>query len=141
MISGWAAVLMTARERRMPTDEELSQRAVTTILRHCQLQAELIDDLLDISRISSGRFSLDTKPLDFAAAVRTVVESNRPAAEKKRITLVSAGLQGRAIVSGDARRLQQVASNLLGNALKFTPDGGRVEVALTQLGTLVELSV
>ncbi|MCA8024733.1 CheR family methyltransferase [Burkholderia cepacia] len=141
VISGWAAVLMTARERGMSTDEDMSQRAVTTILRHCQLQAELIDDLLDVSRISSGRFSLDTKPLDFAAAVRTVVESNRPAAEKKQITLVSAGLQGRAIVSGDARRLQQVASNLIGNALKFTPDGGRVEVALTQLGTLVELSV
>ncbi|MBR8210623.1 PAS domain-containing protein [Burkholderia cenocepacia] len=141
VISGWAAVLMTARERGVSTDEEMSQRAVTTILRHCQLQAELIDDLLDVSRISSGRFSLDTKPVDFAAAVRTVVESNRPAAEKKQITLVSAGLQGRAIVSGDARRLQQVASNLLGNALKFTPDGGRVEVALTQLGTLVELSV
>ncbi|RQT97037.1 response regulator [Burkholderia cenocepacia] len=141
VISGWAAVLMTARERGVSTDEEMSQRAVTTILRHCQLQAELIDDLLDVSRISSGRFSLDTKPLDFAAAVRTVVESNRPAAEKKQITLVSAGLQGRAIVSGDARRLQQVASNLIGNALKFTPDGGRVEVAVTQLGTLVELSV
>ncbi|HHT8994862.1 TPA: CheR family methyltransferase [Burkholderia cenocepacia] len=141
VISGWAAVLMTARERGMSTDEEMSERAVTTILRHCQLQAELIDDLLDVSRISSGRFSLDTKPLDFAAAVRAVVESNRPAAEKKQITLVSAGLQARAIVSGDARRLQQVASNLIANALKFTPDGGRVEVALTQLGTLVELSV
>ncbi|MDN7430847.1 CheR family methyltransferase [Burkholderia sp. AU45388] len=141
VISGWAAVLMTASERGVSTDEEMSRRAVTTILRHCQLQAELIDDLLDVSRISSGRFSLDTKPVDFAAAVRTVVESNRPAAEKKQITLVSAGLQGRAIVSGDARRLQQVASNLIGNALKFTPDGGRVEVALTQLGTLAELSV
>ncbi|MBJ9682002.1 MULTISPECIES: CheR family methyltransferase [Burkholderia] len=141
VISSWAAVLMTASERGMPTDEQMSQRAVTTILRHCQLQAELIDDLLDVSRISSGRFSLDSKPVDFAAAVRTVVESHRPVAAKKEIMLATSGLQSQAVVSGDARRLQQVASNLIGNALKFTPQGGRVEVALTRLGALIELSV
>ncbi|MBR8313836.1 PAS domain-containing protein [Burkholderia dolosa] len=141
VISNWAAVLMAASERGVPTDEQMSQRAVTTILRHCQLQAELIDDLLDVSRISSGRFSLDAKPVDFAAAIRTVVESHRPIAAKKAIVLATSDLQGQAIVSGDARRLQQVASNLIGNALKFTPQGGRVEVALTRLGALIELSV
>ncbi|MBF5013796.1 CheR family methyltransferase [Burkholderia pseudomultivorans] len=141
VISGWAAVLATASERGMPADEQMSQRAVTTIMRHCQLQAELIDDLLDVSRISSGRFSLDTKPADFAAIVQTVVESNRPVAARKEISLATAGLNARAVVSGDARRLQQVASNLIGNALKFTPQGGRVEVALTRLGTMLELSV
>lgn len=141
VISSWAAVLMTASERGLHTDEKTGQHAVKTILRHCQLQAELIDDLLDVSRISSGRFSLDAKPLDFAAAVRTVVESNRPVAARKDITLATSGLQGQAVVSGDVRRLQQVASNLIGNALKFTPQGGRVEVALTRLGTLIELSV
>ncbi|RQU99906.1 response regulator [Burkholderia cenocepacia] len=141
VISGWANVLITATERGMPTETQMSQRAVTTILRQCQLQAELIDDLLDVSRISSGRFSLDTKPVDFAAVVQTVVESNRPVAEKKEIAFATAGLQSQAIVSGDGRRLQQVASNLIGNALKFTPAGGRVEVALTRLDSLVELSV
>ncbi|KJJ99795.1 histidine kinase [Burkholderiaceae bacterium 26] len=141
VISTWAAVLMAASERNPAASEDKDQHAIKTILRHCQLQAELIDDLLDVSRISSGRFSLDVKPIDFAAAVRTVVEGHRPAAAKKEITLITSGLQTKAVVSGDARRLQQVASNLIGNALKFTPEGGRVEVALTRLGTLVELSV
>lgn len=141
VISGWAAVLKTASERGLQTDDKTRQRAVETILRHCQLQAELIDDLLDVSRISSGRFALDSKPLDFAACVRSVLEGQRPLATAKEITLTTSGLQGAAVVSGDTQRLQQVVSNLVGNALKFTPTGGRVEVALTRLGTLVELSV
>jgi two-component system CheB/CheR fusion protein len=114
---------------------------VETILRQCQAQAELIDDLLDVSRITSGRFSLDSQPVDFAATVRAVVEGHRPAAETKGITLATSGLHDEVVVSGDARRLQQVVSNLLGNAIKFTPDGGRVEVALTRLGAVIELSV
>lgn len=141
VISTWAAVLMAASEKSQASDGKTNQHAVKTILRHCQLQAELIDDLLDVSRISSGRFSLDVKPLDFAATVRTVVEGHRPAASKKEISLVTSGVQSQAVVSGDARRLQQVVSNLIGNALKFTPQGGRIEVALTRIGTLVELSV
>lgn len=141
VIASWAAVLKTASEHGQNTDEKTSQRAVETILRHCQLQAELIDDLLDVSRISSGRFALDAHPLDLAAAVRTVVEGHRPVAEKKEITLAMSALHEQAVVSGDARRLQQVVSNLIGNALKFTPKGGRVEIALTRLGALIELSV
>ncbi|AMV46009.1 CheR family methyltransferase [Paraburkholderia caribensis] len=141
VIASWAAVLKTASERGLQTDDKTARRAVETILRQCQSQAALIDDLLDVSRITSGRFALDAQPVDFAATVRTVVEGHRPAATTKEITLVSSGLHDEAVVSGDARRLQQVVSNLIGNALKFTPNSGRVEVALTRLGALIELSV
>ncbi|WP_176055441.1 CheR family methyltransferase [Paraburkholderia caribensis] len=141
VIASWAAVLKTASERGLQTDDKTARRAVETILRQCQSQAALIDDLLDVSRITSGRFALDAQPVDFAATVRTVVEGHRPAATTKEITLISSGLHDEAVVSGDARRLQQVVSNLIGNALKFTPNSGRVEVALTRLGALIELSV
>jgi two-component system CheB/CheR fusion protein len=134
-------VLKTASERGLNTDEKTGLRAVETILRQCQSQAELIDNLLDVSRITSGSFALDSQPVDFAAAVRTVVEGHRPVAATKDMTLATSGLHDQAVVSGDARRLQQVVSNLIGNALKFSPQGGRVEVALTRLGTLIELSV
>jgi two-component system CheB/CheR fusion protein len=141
VIASWAAVLKTVSERGIQIDEKTGLRAVETILRQCQSQAELIDDLLDVSRITSGRFALDSQPVDFAATVRTVVESHRPVAATKEMTLATSGLNDEAVVSGDARRLQQVVSNLIGNALKFTPKRGRVEVALTRLGSLIELSV
>ncbi|MGT2477196.1 CheR family methyltransferase [Paraburkholderia terrae] len=141
VIASWAAVLKTASERGLHTDGKTASRAVETILRQCQSQAELIDDLLDVSRITSGRFALDSQLVDFAATVRTVVEGHRPVAATKEMTLATSGLNDEAVVSGDGRRLQQVVSNLIGNALKFTPKRGRVEVALTRLGSLIELSV
>jgi two-component system CheB/CheR fusion protein len=141
VISGWAAVLKTAAARSVADVEEIGGKAVETILRHCQMQAQLIDDLLDVSRISSGRFALDSKPVDFAAAVRTVVEGQRPIAASKGISMATSGLYAKVIVSGDAHRLQQVVSNLIGNAIKFTLQAGRVEIALTPIGPLVELSV
>ncbi|CAM2158651.1 two-component system, chemotaxis family, CheB/CheR fusion protein (plasmid) [Pararobbsia alpina] len=141
VIAAWAAVLKTTSERSSEVEGTPRERAVSAILQHCQSQAALIDDLLDVSRITSGRFALDSQLVDFAAAVRTVVEGLRPEAAAKGLALLSSGLHDQAVVNGDARRLQQVVSNLIGNALKFTPRGGRVEVALTNLGTLVELSV
>jgi two-component system CheB/CheR fusion protein len=134
-------VLKTAAARSVTDVEEVGGKAVETILRHCQMQAQLIDDLLDVSRISSGRFALDSKPVDFAAVVRTVVEGQRPISASKGISLATSGLYAKVIVSGDAHRLQQVVSNLIGNAIKFTPQAGRVEVTLTQIGPLIELSV
>lgn len=141
VISGWAAVLKTAAARSVADVEEVGGKAVETILRHCQMQAQLIDDLLDVSRISSGRFALDSKPVDFAAVVRSVVEGQRPISASKGISLATSGLYTKVVVSGDAHRLQQVVSNLIGNSIKFTPQAGRIEVTLTRIGPLVELSV
>lgn len=141
VIASWASVLKTASERGLDTDRNTGLRAVEAILRQCQVQAELINDLLDVSRITSGHFALDAQPVDFAAAVRVVVEGHRPIAATKDMTLITSGLNDQAVVSGDVRRLQQIVSNLVGNALKFTPQGGRVEVALTKLDSLIELSI
>jgi two-component system, chemotaxis family, CheB/CheR fusion protein len=137
VISGWAAVLDASRARG---DDQLA-KAVQTIQRHCQIQARLIDDLLDVSRISSGRLELDLQPVDLCACVRSVVHGLTPYAQAKDIRLVDGGLQRSLLINADNRRLQQITSNLLSNAVKFTPNGGRVEVAVTRIGPMAELSV
>jgi two-component system, chemotaxis family, CheB/CheR fusion protein len=140
VIAGWAAVLDKAGQQA-PGAVAAVPKAVQTIQRYCQVQAQLIDDLLDVSRISSGRLALDMRPVDLPACVRSVVDGLQPTAKAKELSLAGVGLQRPLTVQGDARRLQQVAQNLLGNALKFTPRGGRVDVTVARIGALVELSV
>ena len=140
VIAGWASVLKQAQERGTLADATAT-RAITTILKHCQTQAQLIDDLLDVSRISSGHLALDMRPLDMGAGVRAVTDGLMPAAEAKGLALRGTGLQQSHRIQGDARRVQQIVANLLGNAIKFTPSGGRVTVTLSRVGPMIELAV
>ncbi|WP_233151856.1 CheR family methyltransferase [Pelomonas sp. KK5] len=142
VISGWAWVLDRRLPRDAAEDDDGSERkAIATILRQCRAQAQLIDDLLDASRITSGRFAIDRHPVDLGECVSSVLESMQPAARARALSLTSSGLRMGHLVNGDSRRLQQIVSNVASNALKFTPAGGRVEVALTRFGGLLELSV
>ncbi|RZI60806.1 MAG: response regulator [Rubrivivax sp.] len=140
VISGWASVLKQSQERGT-LGEATATRAIATILKHCQAQAQLIDDLLDVSRIASGHLTLEMRPLDLSACVRSVVDGLQPAAEAKGLTLSSTGLQQPYRIEGDQRRMQQIVANLVGNALKFTPRDGRITVSLSRIGPTVELAV
>ncbi|MBF5046014.1 PAS domain S-box protein [Aggregicoccus sp. 17bor-14] len=110
-------------------------RALETVERNARAQTQLIEDLLDVSRIITGKMRLQLQPVALARVVDAALESVRPTADARDIELVAAldGLEDQeAQVSGDADRLQQVTWNLLSNALKFTPPGGRVEVSLCE---------
>jgi PAS domain S-box-containing protein len=135
-ILGWAQVIGS---RPMPTDE--LRRAVQVIERNARAQTRLIEDLLDMSRITSGQVRLDVQSLDPAALVDATLETVRPAAEAKGVRLEKLLDPKAGPVSGDPGRLQQVLWNLLSNAIKFTPKGGRVQVVLQRVNSHIELSV
>ena len=145
VIAGWASVLDRTLPQRpeqtQDADKNPERKAIATILRQCRAQAQLIDDLLDASRITSGRFAIDRHPVDLGDCVAAVLESMQPAARARELSLTSSGLRMGHMVSGDSRRLQQIVTNVVSNSLKFTPAGGRIEVALTRFGGLLELSV
>jgi signal transduction histidine kinase/ActR/RegA family two-component response regulator len=126
---GWARLL---RARRL--DDETSARALGSLERNTKLLTQLIDDLLDVSRITSGKLQLDPRPLDLVVVIDGALDAARAAAEAKRVTLATRLDPSAGPVWGDAARLQQVVWNLLSNAVKFTPAGGRVDVALTRAG-------
>jgi signal transduction histidine kinase len=122
-IMGWSNVL-----RRTLDDPGIVARAATAIERNARIQAQLLEDALDINRIVRGTLALDPVDVDLASLVEDVVESMRPAALEKSLTLAIHVRADGLHVRGDAVRLQQVVWNLLANAIKFTPEGGRVEV-------------
>jgi signal transduction histidine kinase len=99
-----------------------------------------VEDLLDVSRIVTGKFPLERNPVDLTTAVTTAIETMRPAAAAKNVRLTTT-LPASVLVRGDAHRLQQVAMNILSNAVKFTSEGGQVEVALTNGGGFATLTV
>src|SRR5205085_12690995 len=124
-------------------DESSRGKALVTIERNAQVQAKLIEDLLDVSRIISGKLNLNVQPLNLAQIVETALDTIRPAAEAKDIRLASRldlALGARFVV-GDANRLQQVVWNLLSNAVKFTPRHGGVAVALERHESTVQLTI
>src|SRR5207253_2019619 len=133
---GWAQVLRMGK-----LDEAASARALETIERNARAQAQLIADLLDVSRIITGKLRLDFQPVELRRIVEAALDSVRPAADAKGIRLaVSLGVLASPVL-GDSDRLQQVVWNLLSNAIKFTPREGAVEVRLAQTGASAEVRV
>jgi PAS domain S-box-containing protein len=135
-IMGWAELL-----RLGMLDEAGERHAVEVIENSARSQAQLIGDLLDISRIITGKLRLNAQPVDLSAVVEASLDVVRPAANARAIKLNARYDPRAAKVSGDPDRLQQVVWNLLSNAVKFTPEGGRVEARLTRVGTQAELSI
>jgi PAS domain S-box-containing protein len=123
--------------RRGAIPEEKRERALEVIERNAAAQAQLVEDLLDISRITSGKVRLELAPLPAAAPLREALESVRPAAEAKGVEVAADIDPFAGTVRADATRLQQVFWNLLSNAVKFTPAGGRVTVHLVRAGDAI----
>ena len=135
-ILGWSALLA-----RRPDDPGTRQRALETIDRNARTQARLIEDMLDVSRVVSGQLNLRVESFDLGRAIGTATESLSPAARAKRVRLdVDIDPEGR-WMRGDVRRVQQVVWNLVGNAVKFTPAGGRVRVTTRRVDGDVEIRV
>jgi len=137
VILGWAVVL---REREVTPE---LQRGLTVIERNARAQARLIEDVLDLSRIGSGKLSLSLAAVNVGEAVRAATLAMRPAAEAKGITLTADGADDELLltVTADPDRLQQILWNLLTNAVKFTPKGGSIVVFATRAGSEVQIQV
>jgi PAS domain S-box-containing protein len=135
-ILGWAQVL-----RRGSRDQADLQRGLQTIERNARAQAQLIEDLLDMSRITSGKVLLDMQTLAPSAFLDAAIETVRPAADAKNIRIDKHYDPSPGLVAGDPARLQQVIWNLLSNAIKFTPRDGRVEIGLGHREGHVEITV
>ncbi|MCT7959907.1 PAS domain S-box protein [Laspinema sp. D1] len=133
---GWAQLLRTRK-----FDEATTERALETIERNARVQTQLIEDLLDVSRILRGKVALSLEPVDLSVAIATAIESLRPSAEAKQIQLIQTVKKSVGVVSGDINRIQQVVWNLLSNAIKFTPSEGRVEVLLRRSRNFAILEV
>jgi len=133
---GWVRMLRGAR-----LDAEQTGRALETIERNTRLQAKLIDDLLDVSRIVAGKIKLEQQRVDLGSVIAEAVQSLRREAELAGIELAVASPETPGIVLGDAVRLQQIVANLVSNAIKFTPAGGHITVALEPVGAAVRLIV
>ena len=132
---GWVQMM---RSGQLPAERHA--RALETIERNARAQAQLIEDLLDMSRILAGKLRLDIEPLDVATVVEAAIESIRPTANTKGITLQPV-IEWGGMVMADPNRLQQVIWNLLTNAVKFTPKGGRVQVVVHRVDSAVEVLV
>ena len=135
-VLGWSRLLRTGR-----LDPAATERAMEAIERNATTQAQIVDDLLDVARIVRGRLKLDIREADLGAAVEAAAETVRPAASAKGIGLEIDVEEGAGTVRGDPARLQQIVWNLLANAIKFTPAGGRVWVQVRRLPDLIRLEV
>ena len=135
-IIGWSHLLRSGR-----LDEATVMRAVETIDRNAKAQAQLIEDILDVSRIITGKLRLNKEPVDIASVINAAIDSVQLAIDSKDIQLeVTLDPSARHTV-GDASRLQQVVWNLLANAIKFTPSGGRIEVKVERAGESLQIRV
>jgi PAS domain S-box-containing protein len=133
---GWARLLQTGN-----LSAEETRQAIATIERNAKTQAQLIEDLLDVSRIITGKLRLNVRPVMMSTVIESAVASLMPTAEAKGITIQSMLDPDAGPVSGDAARLQQVFWNLLSNGIKFTPRGGRVQIRLERIDSHIEVTV
>jgi CheY-like chemotaxis protein len=135
-ILGWSRLLEDGS-----LEDGVRHQAIETICRNAKAQAQIVDDILDVSRIITGNLYLDLQPLELAPVVKNAINVVRPTADAKGIRIDAHLDATPAMVSGDANRLQQVIWNLLSNAVKFTDNGGRVVVKLSQVGSTVRIIV
>ncbi|GAC1539535.1 MAG: hypothetical protein NVS2B9_06510 [Myxococcales bacterium] len=135
-VLGWARILGTT-----DSDAEKLQRGLSTIERNAKAQAQLIDDLLDLSRIVTGKLRLNVRSFNPLDAIEAALETVRPTAELKSVRLAPVLDPAAGPVVGDPDRLQQIVWNLLSNAIKFTPKGGRVQVRLARFHSQIEVEV
>jgi len=135
-VIGWSRMLSSGR-----LDRESSKHALEVIERNAWMQKQIIEDILDVSRVITGKLQLNRSPIDLVAVIDAALDAVRPAMEAKEIkieTIIAANLR---TISGDADRLQQVVWNVLSNAAKFTPAGGSVEISVNQTETHVIIQV
>ena len=135
-ILGWSRLL----ESNQLSDKE-KERAVQVIQRNAQAQSKLIEDLLDVSRIITGKLKIEFQPVSFASITDSVINSLRPAVDAKQLELDTRIDPAAGPILGDPARLQQIVTNLLSNAIKFTPNGGRIDVHLERRNSHVRLEV
>ncbi len=134
-ILGWATLL---RNRQL---DPTTAKPIEVIRRNAHAQMKIIDDILDVSRVITGKFRLEAKPIDLVAVVRETIEVVQPSADAKNIDIELDGATEFCLLVADPERLQQVVWNLLSNAVKFTEPSGRIRIAVTQEGSRVLLSV
>jgi signal transduction histidine kinase len=135
-ILGWTKILLKGR-----LDQVKTVQAMETVERNATILSRLIDDLLDISRIISGRLRIDSEPVSLTTVIEAAADMIRPAADAKGIQLCLAVEPDDYQVMGDSTRLQQVVWNLLSNSVKFTPPDGRVDITLDQAGSNARITV
>jgi signal transduction histidine kinase/DNA-binding response OmpR family regulator len=135
-ILGWSHLLQTKT-----LDQENMERALETIERNARSQSQLIDDLLDVSRIITGKLRIDMRPVELVSIIEAAIDSMRPTAQAKSIQFEVTCDKAASHVSGDSNRLQQIVWNLVSNAVKFTPEGGRVNVSLERSGDHAQIAI
>src|SRR5215510_1602718 len=135
-VYGWARMLQMGQ-----IDEAATPRAFEAIVRNSHVQLQLIDDLLDMSRIMSGKMRLDIRPVDLPRVLEAALDAVRPTAEAKGLRLQPLIDPNAGPLNGDPDRLQQIVWNLLMNAIKFTPKGGRIQVTLQRVNSHLEIVV
>lgn len=135
-ILGWVQML-----REGIVTESQQTKAIEVIERNARSQAQLIEDLLDVTRITSGKFRLNIKPIPPASIVEAAIDTMRPTAQTKNVEFVTEIDQNAGTIMGDADRLQQIVWNLLSNAVKFSDQNGKIEVRLANVDSHVEITV
>lgn len=133
---GWVSMLRTRR-----LDVDRAAHGLETIDRNVRLLSRLIEDLLDVSRIVAGKMQLEKRPVDLRPVIEAAVEKVRPDADTSRVTIDTASEPGAGVVLGDPVRLEQILTNLVSNAVKFTPAGGQVSVRLVRAENEVRIVV
>jgi signal transduction histidine kinase len=135
-VVGWSKLLRSGQ-----LDAEGASHAVEVIERNAAAQRQIIEDLLDVSRIVTGKLRISTQPVDLLLVIQAAIDAVRPAAEAKEITISTHIEAPDSIVRADVERLQQVFWNLLANAVKFTPPGGLIDVYLERNDSLAEVRI